>query len=112
MYYAASAGSVHSVIAPATPMTAVPMSRPATYYQAPMSAVLPGQAYYPSSHVSYGTYPHSAGVVYQQQQVAYAQPAMMAQPMMMQQPYAVPTLVLPAHKRRRSHRSRGFLGYL
>ncbi|PPR04330.1 hypothetical protein CVT24_013403 [Panaeolus cyanescens] len=110
MYYAASAGSVHSVVAPATPMTAIPVARPATYYQAPMSAVLPGQAYYPSSQVSYQTYPASAGVVYQQQ-VAYAQPTMVAQPMM-QPAYTVPTLVLPAHKRRR-HRSRsGFLGYL
>lgn len=80
-----------------------PVSR--SYYPAPMSAVMPGQAYYPHMHA-----PMSAPIMMQQQPYGYAAPMASAMPY-----YQQPTVILQSAPRRSRHsrsRSRGFLGYL
>ncbi|PPR03017.1 hypothetical protein CVT26_004544 [Gymnopilus dilepis] len=58
MYYPASASTVTSFVTPAH----YPVSR--SYYPtAPMSAVLPGQHYYPSMHAAPMAYPATAAPV-------------------------------------------------
>ncbi|KDR71579.1 hypothetical protein GALMADRAFT_253918 [Galerina marginata CBS 339.88] len=102
MYYPSSAGSVTSFVTPH-----YPVSR--SYYPtAPMSAVMPGQHYYPTMHSAPMAYPMSAApVMMGQPSYGYGMPSAM--------PYYghTPTVILPSrsHRHRRS-RSRGFLGYL
>lgn len=100
MFYPSSAGTITS-FAPT-----YPVSR--SYYPAaPMSAVLPGQHYYPTMHAAPMAYPATAA------------------PMMYQSPaYGYgggygggyyghrPTVILSSPHRHRRSRSRGFLGYL
>ncbi|KAF8968476.1 hypothetical protein BDZ97DRAFT_352517 [Flammula alnicola] len=91
MYYPSSAGSVTSFVTPH-----YPVSR--SYYpQAPMSAVLPGQHYYPTMHAPMHA-PMSAGpVVYQQHPYGYGVPAAM--------PYYghTPTVVMSSRSGRHRH---------
>ncbi|PPQ80599.1 hypothetical protein CVT25_001561 [Psilocybe cyanescens] len=98
MFYPNSAGSVTSFVTPH-----YPVSR--SYYpQAPMSAVLPGQHYYPTMH-GHMAYPASPVVM---QTPTYGYNSV---------PYYghAPTVMVSSRSGRHRHsrsRSRGFLGYL
>ncbi|KAF5319732.1 hypothetical protein D9619_008477 [Psilocybe cf. subviscida] len=92
-YYPGTAGTMTSFVQP--------VSR--SYYPAPMTAVMPGQHYYPNMHA-----PMSAPMM-MQQQYGYA-PMAQAMPY-----YQQPTVILQSAPRRHRHsrsRSRGFMGYL
>jgi len=100
MYYPASAGSTVSFAAPMMPGTRA-------YYPtaAPMSAVLPGQHYYPTMHAAPMAYPATAAPM------MYQQPAMYPGGYYGHQPTVI--LESPRSRRHRSRsRTRGFLGYL
>jgi hypothetical protein len=93
-YYPSTAGAMTSFVQP--------VSR--SYYPAPMTAVMPGQHYYPHMHA-----PMSAPIMMQQQPYGYPQMAP-AMPY-----YQQPTVILQSAPRRSRHsrsRSRGFMGYL
>jgi len=101
MFYPSSAGTVTSFAA----APAYPVSR--SYYPAaPMSAVLPGQHYYPTMHSSsHMAYPATAApMMYQRPAYNYGSSYYGHQP----------TVILSSPSRRHRHsRSRGgFMGYL
>ncbi|KIM43938.1 hypothetical protein M413DRAFT_443002 [Hebeloma cylindrosporum] len=96
MFYPSTAGTVAS-FAPG-----YPVSR--SYYPtAPMSAVLPGQHYYPTMHAAPMAYPTTAApMMYQSAGYGYGGGYYGHQP----------TVILSSPRRHRRSRSRGFLGYL
>jgi len=106
MYYAGTAGTAVAAFTPGIhgARTYIPTAMPA----APMSAVLPGQAYYPTMHSA----PVAAAPV------AYpmtAAPMVYGHSTYANYPYyhGQPTVILSSAPRGRRSRSRGgFLGYL
>lgn len=84
MFYPSSAGTV----APIYPAQN-------HYYNAPMTAVLPGQQYYPTMHAAPMMYPQTAAPIMMQPQYGYAAPSYYG---------GTPTMVLPM-RGSRHHRS-------
>jgi hypothetical protein len=105
MFYPSTAGSVTSFVQPGYAM------QPSYYPAAPMSAVLPGQHYYPHMHAPMG------------QAVMYPPRPAYGYGVQAQMPYyghQQPTVIVSSRSGRHGHhhrhhsrsRSRGFLGYL
>lgn len=97
MFYPSTAGSVTSFVAPHYPGAR-------SYYPAPMSAVMPGQHYYPTMHA-----PMSAPMMYPQQ---YGYGAHSTMPYYGHAPTVIVSSAPRRHHSHRRSRSRGFLGYL
>ncbi|KAF4622403.1 hypothetical protein D9613_009553 [Agrocybe pediades] len=103
MFYPSTAGSVTSFVHPAH----YPVSR--SYYPtAPMSAVIPGQHYYPAMHGHHHAVAYPATAAPVMMQPSYGVPAYYGQ-----QPTVIVSSRSGRHRHSRSRsRSRGFLGYL